>query len=92
MRHPGYPSALQWLEILHNLGRAPATLDAYACGLAHYLHACEQVGVEAHAATFEQVTRYIGLLLSGQPQAVANATLQQRLSAIRLSSGAVAGL
>lgn len=35
-------------------------------------------------ATFEQVTRHIGLLLPGQPQAIANATLQQRLSAIRL--------
>jgi hypothetical protein len=48
------PSALQWLEILHNFGRAPATLDAYALGLAHYLHACEQTGVEAQAATFNR--------------------------------------
>lgn len=61
-----------------------ATLDAYARGLAHYLYACEQADVEAQAATFEQVTRYIGSLLPGQPQAIANATLQQRLSAIRL--------
>jgi hypothetical protein len=27
-----YPSALQRLEILHNLGRAPAMLDAYVRG------------------------------------------------------------
>jgi integrase len=48
------------------------------------LYACEQADVEAQAATFEQVTRYVGSLLPGQPRAIANATLQQRLSAIRL--------
>ncbi len=39
-----YPSVQPWLELLSNLGRAPATLDAYGRGLAHYLLYCEGSG------------------------------------------------
>jgi hypothetical protein len=41
-----YPSARAWLELLGNLGRASATLDAYGRGLAHYLLHCEGCGVK----------------------------------------------
>lgn len=79
-----YPSVQQWLALLGNLGRAPATLDAYGRGLAHYLLHCEASGLEAESITFEQVTLYIRRLLPGQENAVANSTLHQRLTAIRL--------
>lgn len=39
-----YRSALQWLDILHNLGRALATLDAYARGLARLMLALAYYG------------------------------------------------
>lgn len=80
-RHPGVQ---EWLELLGNLGRAPATLDAYGRGLAHYLLHCEASGLEAESIAFEQVTLYIRRLLPGQENAVANSTLHQRLTAIRL--------
>lgn len=79
-----YPSVEEWLQLLGNLGRAPATLDAYARGLAHYLGYCETAGWDAEAVTFEQITLYIRQLLPGQASAVANATLHQRLTALRL--------
>ena len=79
-----YPSAQEWLQLLGNLGRAPATLDAYGRGLAHYLLHCEASGLKAESVTFEQVTLYIRMLLPGQENSVANSTLHQRLTAIRL--------
>lgn len=79
-----YPSAQEWLQILSNLGRSPATLEAYGRGLAHYLRHCEASGLLPESASFEQVTLYIRKLLPGQENAVANSTLHQRLTAIRL--------
>lgn len=79
-----YPSVQAWLELLGNLGRASATRDAYGRGLAHYLLHCEGSGLRPEAATFEQVTLYIRKLLPGEKNAVANSTLHQRLTAIRL--------
>lgn len=79
-----YPSAHQWLQLLSRLGRAPATLDAYARALAHYFSYCEASSQNPETGTFEQVTLYVRGLLPGEPQAVANSTLHQRLTAIRL--------
>ncbi|HDT5862765.1 TPA: site-specific integrase [Aeromonas hydrophila subsp. hydrophila] len=79
-----YPSVQEWLELLGNLGRASATLDAYGRGLAHYLLHCEGCKVKPESATFEDVTLYIRKLLPGEENAVANSTLHQRLTAIRL--------
>lgn len=79
-----YSSVQAWLELLGNLGRAPATLDAYGRALAHYLLHCEGSGLKPESATFEQVTLYIRELLPGAKSAVANSTLHQRLTAIRL--------
>lgn len=79
-----YPNAQQWLQLLSSLGRAPATLDAYARALAHYLFYCETANQAPETATFEQITLYIRALLPGQPEAVANSTLHQRLTAVRL--------
>lgn len=79
-----YPTAQEWLGLLGNLGRAPATLDAYGRGLTHYLGHCEASGLAAGAVTFEQVTLYIRRLLPVQENAVANSTLHQCLTVIRL--------
>ena len=79
-----HPSVREWLHLLSSLGRAPATLDAYGRALTHFLLHCETSGQVPELVTFEQVTLYIRNLLPGQPQAVANATLHQRLAAIRL--------
>lgn len=79
-----YPSVQQWLQLLSNLGRSSATLDAYGRALAHYLNYCETLHLLPETTTFEQVTLYIREQLPGQSQAVANSTLHQRLTAIRL--------
>lgn len=79
-----YPLAQQWVQLLSNLGRSHATLDAYARALAHYLNFCEASNLLPEFVTFEQITLYIRDQLPGQPQAVANSTLHQRLTAIRL--------
>jgi len=79
-----YPSAEKWLELLENLGRASATLDAYGRGLAHYLVHCEENGLKPEAASFEQIALYIRTLLPGGESALANSSLHQRLTAIRL--------
>ena len=79
-----YPSVIDWLKLLANLGRSPATVEAYGRGMAHYLGHCEVNGYKPEAATFELVTSYVSELLPGQAQAIANSTLHQRLTAIRL--------
>ena len=47
-----YPSVQAWLELLGNLGRAPATLDAYGRSLAHYLLHSEESGLKPESATW----------------------------------------
>ncbi|WP_395398157.1 site-specific integrase [Novosphingobium sp. BL-8A] len=78
-----YPLLAEWLELLGNLGRAPATLDAYARGVSHFLSYCEVVGVAASTATLPDLAHYIRSLSEGAER-IANASLHQRLSAIRL--------
>ena len=82
--------AQDWLRLLANLGRAERTLDAYARGLDQYLAFCTMRGVEPERATLECVSLFVrwqrgdeyeGIVRS---TAVANATLLQRLTAVRL--------
>ena len=79
-----HPSVREWLHLLSSLGRAPATLDAYGRGVAHYLVYCRASKIAAEKATLEQVALYIGSLLPGRPNSIANSSLHQRLTAIRL--------
>ncbi|POA74905.1 site-specific integrase [Pseudomonas sp. GW531-T4] len=79
-----HPTVQDWLFILSSLGRTPATVDAYARALAHYLGYCEALQLTPENVRLEQITLYIRELLPGQPEAVANSTLHQRLTAIRL--------
>src|SRR5215210_9053474 len=91
-----HPQGAAWLQVWADLGRAPRTIDAYGRALAEYLHSCERAGVDPVRATRAQVASYVheltarpshrgsnvGSLDSGA--GLANATLQQRLVAVRL--------
>lgn len=86
------PAAGRWLAIQINLGLAPATIDAYGRALVDYLRFCQQQTVVVETATREHIARYVHQLAT-QPLArptaerqvgLANATMQQRLVAVRL--------
>ena len=92
--------AAEWLQVWTDPGRAPRTVDAYARGLAEYLQVCEREGVDPVAAGRAHLAAYVREL-SSRPSmrganvvsidsgtGLANATLQQRLVAVR-SVGAV---
>ncbi|HAT4985385.1 TPA: site-specific integrase [Serratia marcescens] len=74
----------QWLKILADLGRAPATILAYRQALAHYLRYCEAQALRPESARFEDFSAYLRPQLPGMVYPVASATLQLRISAIRL--------
>lgn len=88
--------AAEWLQVWTDLGRAPRTIDAYARGLAEYLQVCERDGVDPLAAGRAQVAAFVRELASrpslrganvvsiDSGAGLANATLQQRLVAVRL--------
>lgn len=84
------PQGRSWLTLIDNLGRSPATIDAYGRGLDQYLRFCRNLGIDAPGATLEHVSLFVrhlrgepGDLLPTRP-AVSNATLQQRVTAVRL--------
>jgi integrase/recombinase XerD len=90
------PPALAWLTMRANLGQAPRTLDAYARGLVEYLAFSAGSGTEPLAAGREHIALFVRHL-SDRPsqhagagldpagtQRLANATVQQRLTAVRL--------
>ncbi|TMR91573.1 hypothetical protein EJK15_49360, partial [Nonomuraea basaltis] len=91
-----HQQAAGWLRIWTDLGRAPRTIDAYARGLAEYLQVCEREGVDpvtanrAHVAVFvrELVTRPshrgANVVSIDSGAGLSNATIQQRLVAVRL--------
>jgi len=76
--------AERWLKLLSDLGRAPATLTAYRHALGHYFSFCSQHRIAPEKARFEDLAAYISPQLPGMPFPAASATLQLRLSAIRL--------
>lgn len=76
--------AERWLQLLSDLGRAQATLTAYRNALRHYFAFCSQNGIKPEKARFEDLAAYISPQLPGMPFSAASATLQLRLSAIRL--------
>jgi integrase len=79
-----------------DLGIAPRTLNAYAFGLAEYLAFGAAVGIDSLSAGREHIARFVrhlterpsrhagaALSSSGRP-CLSNATVQQRLTAVRL--------
>lgn len=78
-----------WLTLLGNLGRSPATVDAYGRGLDQYLRFCRDHDLDASSATLEHVSlfvRYLNGDADGDParSRVSNSTLQQRITAVRI--------
>jgi site-specific recombinase XerD len=92
------PNALAWLGIRSALGIAPRTLDAYCRGLSEYLIFCTADSADPLTAGRDHIARYVRELtqrpplraraaLDPSPAAnprLANATIQQRLTAVRL--------
>lgn len=88
--------AVEWLRIWADLGRAPRTIDAYARGLAEFLLVCEREGIDPVAVNRSQIALFVRELRTRPSQrgpnvvaldsgsGLANATLQQRLVAVRL--------
>lgn len=89
-------TARTWLEIQANLGRAPNTVDAYGRDLEDYLRFCEQLSIAPQLASKEHIARYLRDLSErprphaapksglASPQGLANATMQRRLTVVRL--------
>jgi len=85
-----------WLQIQANLGLAANTVDAYARALEEYLALCRRSDIVAESATKEHISWYVhDLMTRPNPRGekitvldsgagLANATLHQRLTAIRL--------
>lgn len=88
--------AAEWLGVWADLGRAPRTIDAYSRALAEFLLSCEAAGVDPLTATRAQVASFVAelrarpsrrggnVVLFESGVGLANATLQQRLVAVRL--------
>src|SRR5713226_2245322 len=89
--------ARAWLSTETLLGLAPNTLDAYARGLDDFLGFCQRADISPVTATRADLACYVGDL-RGRPRpqtrqstpdltpatGLSNATLQQRLTAVRL--------
>jgi len=86
--------ARQWLGMQIKYGLAPNTIDAYGRALEDYLAFCAQHSVAPLSATREHIAAYVHYLASRPRRArhripvttsgLANATMQQRLTGVRL--------
>ena len=90
------PHARTWLTIQANLGLAPNTITAYGRALDDYFAFCARRGLEANIATRDHIAAYVRDLTTRPGRCsqkvqqidsgvgLSNATLQQRLTAVRL--------
>lgn len=90
------PQIRAWLSMQAHLGRAANTLEAYGRALEDYLTFCQRCAIGWETATREHVALYVHdlatrpnlrgskLLQQEERIGLANATLQQRLTAVRL--------
>lgn len=91
------PHAAAWLRLRTNLGLATRTIDAYARALSEYLEFCKATEVDpllagaSHIAGFVHhltnralVPSHAILASATSPARLANATVQQKLTAVRL--------
>jgi site-specific recombinase XerD len=91
-----FSPARTWLTIQSDLGLARTTIDAYGGALQDYLTFCAHHRIDPETATRAQVALYVGDLLNRPHRqgrnvihfasggGLANATIQQRLVAVRL--------
>src|SRR4051794_18636555 len=99
------PSALAWLSMRADLGLAHRSTDAYARGLSEYLVFCAAAAADPLTVRREHVARFVRHLTerpsrhvgadAGSPSSacprLSNATVQQRLTAVRLFSDSLGG-
>jgi site-specific recombinase XerD len=87
------PNSKIWLKIQEDLKLAQNTIDAYGRALEDFLRVCTQLGVSPERARREHVGAYVRDLSERQNSrasqhqsaiGLSNATLQQRLTAVRL--------
>jgi integrase/recombinase XerD len=88
--------AVRWLEVQHDLGRSPRTVETYARSLVDYLAWCERADVEVVSAGRAQVAGYVrdlrerpgrrgaNVISLSSGTGLSNATLQLRVTVIRL--------
>jgi integrase/recombinase XerD len=88
--------ARRWVEGEALLGLAPNTIDAYARALQDFLTFCQRSELRPAEATRDQIVQYVGdlrrrpnprganVLALDSGAGLSNATLQQRLTAVRL--------
>jgi integrase/recombinase XerD len=89
-----HSQAHQWLEMQIKYGLAPNTIDAYGRALEDYLAFCARHSIAPLSATREHIAAYVHYLASrprrarhGTPitsSSLANATMRQRLTGVRL--------
>jgi site-specific recombinase XerD len=92
----GDPLSRKWLETQALLGLAQNTVEAYARGVQDFMEYCRRSGVHAQQATRDEVARYVGdlrrrpsprgcnVVVLDSGVGLSNATMQQRLTAVRL--------
>ncbi len=85
-----------WLQMQANLQLAPKTIDAYGRGLEDFLNFCSQHNFDPQKVTRDQIALYVqNLATRPNPRGVnilsidsgtglSNATMQQRLTVVRL--------
>jgi integrase/recombinase XerD len=76
--------ARNWLTFQSNRGLAPNTLEAYVRGIEIYFAFLAKQSVRMEDATRVEISAYINGFLSQQPQGLSNATVQQRITIVRL--------
>lgn len=88
--------AESWLRAQENLGRARNTILAYRYALTNYFGFCEERQAVAQVADREHIALYVRSMtdsarptrratpIGTPPRGLANATIRQRLSAVRL--------
>jgi site-specific recombinase XerD len=90
------PDARRWIRSCVMLGLAPNTISAYARAIEGFLDFCQRRCIQVRSASREAIAQYVGDLRAQRPRVhanvvridsgavLANATLQQRLTAVRL--------
>ena len=90
------PHGKRWIKSEALLGLAPNTIDAYARGVNDFLDFCRRTHLDALAVSKSDIACYVGDLrqrpvpqkmhqdLLGSNARLSNATLQQRITAVRL--------
>src|SRR5438876_477196 len=88
--------AVEWLEMLVDLGRSPRTVEAYARAVVDYLEFCERAAVDVMSASRGDVAGYVRdlrerpgrhgtrVVAIDSGAGLSNSTLRSRLVAVRL--------